>query len=213
MKARLSLLSAALLLGLAATGAQAAFQSCVGTDYNISTKVSTAYDCTILLPLNGNDNDTPQPGFVNDKAFFGITDWAFDGKLLDTPDSSFFDLTSGSDSLSGGFTYTGPTTGIEKIMMVFKDGSSTNLVGYLVTANDGSYSTPFTEPPFSFTGGTTSKDISHISVYYQSSSSTGGSTTTSGGGTTSGGSVPEPGVLGLIGLGLLGLGALRRRAV
>jgi hypothetical protein len=43
------------------------------------------------------------------------------------------------------------------------------------------------------------------SVYY-------GSSSTSGGSTTSGGTqVPEPGVLGIMGLGLIGLGLARRR--
>ncbi|PEQ11185.1 hypothetical protein B2G71_18005 [Novosphingobium sp. PC22D] len=48
-----------------------------------------------------------------------------------------------------------------------------------------------------------------------SGGSTGGSTTTSGGSTTTGGSgghpVPEPGMLGMMGLGFIGLAAARRR--
>ena len=43
-------------------------------------------------------------------------------------------------------------------------------------------------------------------------STSGGSTSTSGGSTSSGGSeVPEPGVVGLLGLGLIGVGYARRR--
>ncbi|MDE8650672.1 PEP-CTERM sorting domain-containing protein [Novosphingobium album (ex Liu et al. 2023)] len=51
-----------------------------------------------------------------------------------------------------------------------------------------------------------------------STSSTSGGTTTSSGGTSGGGSsssggtaVPEPGMLGMMGLGLIGLGVARRR--
>ena len=46
-----------------------------------------------------------------------------------------------------------------------------------------------------------------------STTSSGGSTTSSGGSTTSSGgtSVPEPGMLGMLGLGLIGVGYARRR--
>lgn len=209
MKATLSLLSAALLLGLSATGASAAFQSCVGSGYDISTKVSTATDCTILLPLDGNVND--DEGLVNTNAFFGITNWVYDGKYndMDASGGSNIDLDlfqfSGNNQ-NGSFTYTGPATGIDQIMMVFKDGANTNLVGYLVPAMGGDYSTPFIEPPFDFKGGADSKEISHISVYYTASST---SSTSNGGSTGTG--VPEPGVLGLLGFGLLGFALLRRR--
>ncbi|AIT79032.1 MULTISPECIES: PEP-CTERM sorting domain-containing protein [Novosphingobium] len=45
-------------------------------------------------------------------------------------------------------------------------------------------------------------------------SSSGGSTSTSGGSTSSGGSeVPEPGMVGILGLGLIGMAYARRRRV
>lgn len=209
MKAQTSLLSAALLLGVFATGAQAAFQSCVngpsdpGPDYDILSKVSSATDCTILLPLYDNKNDNPMPDFVNTKAFFGISNWLYDGKWNDLTDTDgtnvdtleLFTFYGGNQA--GRYTYLG-ATGIDKVMFVFKDGAGTNLVGYLVGRTDGYYYSPFVNPPFAVPG-SGAKDISHISVYY---------TTSSGGG----GEVPEPGVLGLLGLGLLGLALARRRA-
>lgn len=188
------------LMSLAVSGtANAGFISCVGADYDISGKVSTATDCTILGPLDGAANDTPQPGFVNGQGFFGITNWLFDGKWNNTDlgfvdTSSLFNFTGGGPS--GGFTYVGASS-ISDIMFVFKDGNGTNLVGYMVTKNNGIYSTPFTDPPFPLSGNSASKDVSHISVYYRE----GGSPPEQ---------IPEPGVLFLMSVGLLGLSWVRR---
>lgn len=191
-----------LVMGLAMPGtASAAFISCAntpsdpGADYNISTKVSTATACTILAPLNASLNDTLS--LINTEAFFGINNWLFDGKWeLPGDTSSYFNFTGGGQS--GTYTYAGPTT-ISDFMFVFKDGNDTNLVGYRLGGTSGTYLTPFTAPPFSFRGNATSKDVSHISVYYRN------------GGGTPPLAVPEPGVLLLMGAGLIGLGIARRR--
>ena len=198
-----------LVMGLAMPGtASAAFISCVntpsdlGADYNISAKVSTVTACTILGPLSGSENDKLNPTMlVNDEAFFGITDWLFDGKweqprgVISFVDfSSYFNFTGGGQS--GTYTYAGPTT-ISDFMFVFKGGDATNLVGYQLAGTSGTYSTPFTPSPFSVNN---PKDVSHISVYYRN-----------GGGTTPPLAVPEPGVLLLMGAGLIGLGIARRR--
>ena len=193
----------ALALGLTVAGqAHAEFISCTGTDYDISGKVSTATACTILAPLNGSQNDNPMPGVVNTESFFGITDWEFDGKW-NSSDTGFVDTSDLFDFYGGGasgsFTYTGSDS-IEDIMFIFKDGAGTNLVGYLVTADDGTYNTPFTKLPFPLTGGSTVKNVSHISVYYRD-----------GDGGTPPSQIPEPGTLLLLGAGLAGLGLARRR--
>lgn len=203
--ASLSALGVALSFSAAGT-ASAAFLSCVGDGYDISGKVSTATNCTILSPLEGNQNDTLNPTlFVNDNSFFDISDWSFDGKW-DSTDNSFVDSSSLFDFTGGGpsgtFSYEGPLVGISDLMFVFKDGAGTNLVGYLVTADDGTYSTPFTKPPFPLTGQSTAKDVSHISVYYRE-----------GDGGTPPLQIPEPGMLLLMGAGLMGLGLARRRKV
>ncbi len=51
--------------------------------------------------------------------------------------------------------------------------------------------------------------LSHLSLYYRNATHS----STSGGGASTGNGVPEPGVLGLLGLGLLGLAVMRRRQV
>lgn len=201
--ASLSALGVALSFTAAGT-ANAAFLSCVGDGYDISGKVSTATNCTILSPLNGAENDTLNPTlFVNDNSFFGISDWSFDGKWNSTVNgfvdsSSLFDFTGGGPA--GTFSYEGPLAGISDLMFVIKDGAGTNLVGYLVTASDGTYSTPFTNPPFPLSGQSKVKDVSHISVYYRE-------------GGTPPSQIPEPGMLLLMGAGLMGLGLARRRKV
>lgn len=199
----------ALALGLSVAGqAHAEFISCTGTGYDISGKVSTATACTILAPLNGSQNDNPMPGVVNTESFFGITDWLFDGKW-DSSKSGFVDSSGlfdfGGNGVSGTFNYVGPNS-IGDIMFIFKDGAGTNLVGYLMTADDGTYATPFTKLPFPLTGGSLVKDVSHISVYYRNGDGDG-----DGGGGTPPSQIPEPGMLLLLGAGLAGLGLARRR--
>jgi hypothetical protein len=182
-------------------GASASTVMCSGDGYDISAKVSTASDCAILSPLNGAVNDTEE--LVNTEMFFGINNWVRDGKYDNVGASNgqdsadLFDFTGGNQS--GSYTYVGAGTPPASVMFVFKDGSDTNLVAYLLTSpfGDGNYATPFTEPPFDFPGNN-DRAISHISVYY-------------GGTHTPPGEVPEPATLAIMGIGLLGMSRLRRK--
>jgi hypothetical protein len=184
-------------------GASASTVVCSGDGYDVNKNVSTARDCAILLPLNGAVND--HEDVVNTEQFFGIDNWMLDGKYDSVGESSgqdsssLFDFTGGNQS--GTYTYVGTGTAPTSIMFVFKDGGDTNLVAYLLTSpyDEGTYATPFTEPPFIFPGND-ARAISHISVYYQHGDTP-----------PPNHDVPEPATLAIMGLGLLGMSRLRRK--
>lgn len=213
-------IGAVLVLGWGfSTPASATFASCTGTtisglSYDISDNVAPTSGCTILEPLDNNDNDSVNPPAssytVNVEQFFDFSDWVFNGKYdsigtsSGTDTSAIFDFSGGN--LSGNFSKVGSWTA-DNVMFVFKDGGDTNLVGYLIdmTAlastsfnNVGTYTSPFEEPPFDFPGASP-RTISHISVY------------TRGDGGPPPQQIPEPGPLALLGLGLAGMWAIRRR--
>jgi hypothetical protein len=144
---------------------------------------------------DSEDQDFLNPTLtVNDEQFFGFDDWAFLDKdespnlgQAGTWDISGYDLTSVTD-----------------VMLIFKSGEGTFLVGYLVSdgVTSGDWTTPFTDPPFDFPGAAEARDVSHISYYVRQ-----------GDEPPPGTDVPEPAPLALLGLGLLGLGLSRRRRV
>ncbi|PQO98346.1 PEP-CTERM sorting domain-containing protein [Massilia phosphatilytica] len=186
--------------------ASAATVSCTGSGYDISNKVSGTSNCAILAPLDGNQNDNL--ALINSTGFFGTTNWLLDGKYdglggSTTDDSDLFNFTGGA--LTGTYSYVGGTPQPSQVMFVFKDGNDTNLVAYLLQSpyGSGTYSSPFTDPPFSLEGNSVLHGISHITVYYRPGE---------GGGDEGGGKVPEPATLALMGLGLLGMSKLRRKS-
>jgi hypothetical protein len=189
-------LAAAAALALPAAAAQATpvqpdeltFISCVGTGYDISTKAHEATDCTIATNVDQDFLET-DPMTVNiTPGFFDITDWVFLGKDETGGQSGSYDF-----SALLGTLVLDPGEVIDQLMLVFKSGAGTTLVGYLVPDGAGDWDTPFTEPPFSFPGND-DKDVSHISAYY----------------TTKTAVIPVP-AAGLMLLGALGGLALARR--
>ena len=214
----------ALVLGLAFAGsANAGFVSCTGDDYDISGKVTPSTDCSILKPIGGNTNDfvggnDSSDWTVNQEAFFDYDDWLFEGRWQYDKEQEKLVVGEGDeftrlfrfdgDAQSGDWTLTGDFWDSNSdLMFVLKDGADTNLVGYLIQefvesgtqefVESGTYESPFTDPPFP-TGNDNARDISHISIYYREGDGNGNGTPPA--------EVPAPGVLGLFGLGLLGLG-------
>ena len=195
-----TLLAASVLMtaGWAGAASAATYSSCVGTGFDVSDNVPDALDCEISDATQDNVNP---PLVVNESGgFFDIDTWEFEGKIGEgnmaaagdgTGQSGDYDLTSFFDGLIG------------DILLVFKDGNNTTLVGYLLSTADlaGSWTTPFTCPPFTSNQGGCNgfpKDVSHISVYSNVAPSV----------------IPLPaaGLLLVGALGALGLAKRRRRA-
>lgn len=163
----------------ATSPAWAVLVDCAGSLSHVDS--STA--CQYVSPPD--NNNVANEANVNAAGFFGITNWSVvDGWLQTNANAG-----SGSwdiGSLTAGLSY----------MITFKDGADTNLISFLITAASGNWTTPFTEPPFDFNGGSTVHNVSHFSIF-----SSGTPTT----------NVPEPAMLTLFGLGLLSLGFARRK--
>jgi hypothetical protein len=202
-------------LWMASAGSYAGTVSCSGTTggiaWDISQNVSGSSNCLILEPINGAINDTTTPPLtVNAAEFFGYNTWQYSGKFDDIPtgsgSSSFQTPYVGfsGNGQSGTYSFDENKPLDYQFMFVLKDGANTNLVAYLMSPStmSGTYSSPFTSPPFLNNEGeffTGAKDVSHISVYY----------ITDPGGPGTG--VPEPGTAAILGLGLLGMGLLSSR--
>lgn len=130
---------------------------------------------------------------INAAGFFGTSNWEINGGngQIEVDEAS-----------TGTWAIDMPDFTTYDYMIVFKDGDDTNLVGFLLNElyASGVWSTPFTSPPFTFNGSSTAHDVSHYTIVQRE-------------GEGPGNEIPEPGVLGLMGIGLLGYTAVRRRSL
>lgn len=191
-------LAAAVGLAMAATAvpvrqAEAGLTACAQITFD---KVEHATSCGFDT-VNDNDNTT-DPLVVNQvPGYFGFMDWDFIGKdegPSNAGQSGTYNFErAGNLALGANNVY----------MLVFKSGGnpqSPSLVAYLVDQKTGTWSTPFTDPPFS--DFSASSATSHISYYARVGEPDG---------PTDPNVIPEPMTLALFGLGLAGLGVASRR--
>jgi len=188
-----TVLAAAGLVSLAGPG-HAALLSCpdsfttgaTGKVENAAGTATAASGCQYLTPPD--QNNVAKLANVNAAGFFGHSDWQENGQ------SQLSGI--GSVGRSGTWSIANVNFAAFDYIIVFKDGSNTNLVAFAFNELFGSgvWSTPFENPPFDLKGAQ-SKDVSHLSIFRR------------GGGQE----VSEPGILALFGLGLLALGFVRRR--
>lgn len=175
---------------LFAQPASAAVVNCASGSPDVSGSVTPNAGCQFS---NSATNDAPRPTVVNTEMFFGHDDWIWDATDNDVngvdEGTNSLGLVLTGDTQSGTWSLTGLSSlaGLE-VMLIFKDGTTANpapLIGYLIDAVSGSYTSPF----FGDRGQV--KDISHVTVYYRV--------------------VPIPGALWLMGAGLAGLSLAGRR--
>lgn len=155
-------------LAMFATPAQAgSFSSCVGSGYDISDNVTGTSNCAISDDFSQdfqNGSSDISEYTVNEAGFFGSSDWQFSGKLGVGGFAGSGEGQSGTWDISDVIQ-----DSWDDVMLVFKSGNKTQLVGYQVEdgVTSGSWQSVYEKSvgAFNFNGKNT-KDVSHISVYY-----------------------------------------------
>lgn len=130
---------------------------------------------------------------INASGFFGYSDWVSNSQGQIDPGAGG----------AGSFNIAGVDFDAYDYIIVFKSGKGTHLTAFLFNEEfaSGNWTTPFTDPPFDLPGKSTTHDVSHYSIVKRYNPKPEEPPV----------GVPEPAMLGLFGLGLMGVGMARRR--
>jgi hypothetical protein len=156
---------------------------------NAAGTASAAAACQYLDPPD--QSNVANLVNVNAAGFFGHNDWRSNDQTQLGG--------AGSVGQSGKWLIANVDFAAFDYMIVFKDGSNTNLVAFAFNElfSSGVWSSPFQNPPFVNLKDGQTKDVSHLSIFRRGGEQ----------------QVSEPGGVVLFALGLLALACLRRRQV
>ena len=153
------------------------YASCSGAGYDISASVTGADDCQISSATQDKMADPDALTVNEDSGFFGIDSWEIWGEL---DENGMLDGDAVSFGKTGSFDLSAYFEGmVGEVMLVFKSGAGTSLVGFLfnldadgMTTLAGDWTTPFTCPAFHWNTINPAnqcknfpKSVGHISVY------------------------------------------------
>lgn len=167
----------------------------LGCPSGIADNVGGTSGCQYSNSANQDSVSPNSPLTVNQESFFGFTNWKFGGKIGDNAAAGYTGNGSGQSgtwNIASAFQNTW-----QDVMLVFKSGRNTTLVGYMVNDNvtSGTWNSPFEKSLFDVPN---TRDVSHISVYYRE-------------GSGSSAAVPEPTTMAGLALAGTGFAAMRRR--
>lgn len=190
-------LSSIAAMGLAVVSTLAVGNSAQAFSLGCNAAIANDLQGASACGMGAANQDSVSPNSpltVNQEAFFGFNNWRFGGKL---GEGNYAKTGSGSGQ-AGQFDLSSVfKSSWEDVMLVFKSGNKTTLVGYLLNDNvtTGSWTSPFDKAVFDVSN---TRDVSHVSVYYRE-------------GSGSSAAVPEPTTMAGIALAGAGLAAYRRR--
>lgn len=163
-----SVLAAGLAVGSTVLSpAQAAIIACESP--SPANNVTGTSSCQRSTTANQDFLNTTPITVNQDGGFFGLTNWSFlekqnIGGSYESSSPLTLSITGTTTAQSGSWSISGDTSLYSNLMLIFKDGGDTFIVGYKLNATSGTFTSPFTEPPFNFPGNGP-RDISHISLY------------------------------------------------